>query len=340
MEFNIVVDSQLNRSVTVWLSSGQMLTANEAHPDFEAICDACRLGDEVLVKSLFDIEDTVRRSFNAVSSRVDIHDGQVLFDGKVIDNSLTQTVLRFRQRRESFRPLVAFFERIMDHMDDHVREQLFDWIRDRHLTITDDGRFIAYKGTRPHTVDTGETVYYSIHAGPAMVDGVAVNGHVPNQPGSVVEIERSYVDNRSDVGCSTGLHAGTWDYAANFANGAVLTTIIDPRDVISVPTDCSAQKLRVCRYEVNAVTEQQSDAVLFGDELSDDEALAIDEVLLLPDWIHQVLAEHGLTVLGDLREVTYLELQAMNLGPTAITILAREFAAFNLENSWTDQALR
>ena len=89
----------------------------------------------------------------------------------------------------------------------------------------------------------------SIHKGRGVVDGVEMNGALPNKPGSVLEVSRSYVDSDRTVGCSTGLHAGTMNYASSWGP-TVVAVAINPRDVISVPLDSNFQKLRVARYEV------------------------------------------------------------------------------------------
>jgi hypothetical protein len=50
-------------------------------------------------------------------------------------------------------------------------------------------------------------------------------------------------------GCSVGLHVGTYDYASNFTLN-VLEVHVNPRDVVSVPTDSNWAKVRCCRYVV------------------------------------------------------------------------------------------
>jgi hypothetical protein len=142
-----------------------------------------------------------------------------------------------------FLPLVNFLERVMLNPQAHSREQLYTWLARHEFAITDEGKFVAYKGTK------GDENFTSIHGGPGIVDGVPVE-QVTNKPGSVVEIARSKVQHAPGVACATGLHAGTWSYAKGFAQGAVLEVHIDPRDVVSVPVDCDAQKLRTCRYTV------------------------------------------------------------------------------------------
>lgn len=55
----------------------------------------------------------------------------------------------------------------------------------------------------------------------------------------------------------------------------MLEVVINPRDVVSVPHDCSAQKLRTCRYVVTGVTDQDfgtplKSASTWGDDAYDD----------------------------------------------------------------------
>jgi hypothetical protein len=79
---------------------------------------------------------------------------------------------------------------------------------------------------------------------------------------------------RSDVqhdparSCHTGLHVGTYEYAHSYADAALLTVLVNPRDVVSVPTACGATKMRVCRYVVSddqPTAPQESAAVEEGE---------------------------------------------------------------------------
>jgi hypothetical protein len=118
------------------------------------------------------------------------------------------------------------------------------------LVVDPDGDIIAYKGVGKDKDGNSQ----SLHKGSAFVDGVEFHGHIPNRPGTVVSMPRSEVDPNEMVGCSTGLHAGTHDYAMTYlrwqnANRMILVKI-NPRDVVSVPTDEQDRKMRVSRYTV------------------------------------------------------------------------------------------
>jgi len=249
---------------------GEMHSATDSHPNFQRIKEMCESGDESVV-SLFDISHTAQERFRRLSERVSISNGRIYFDGEEVDNALTQQVVRFiNDGVDDFGPLILFFEKVKTNPNVHSQEQLYRWLADRDFTINPDGNIIAYKGVK--SMEEGdETKYYSISRGTAVVDGETQTGAIPNPLGSVIEMPRSSVQHDPSVGCHTGLHAGTWNYASDFAQGAVLTVEINPRDVVSVPTDCFDQKMRVCRYTVVGVTEQELPASLLVDTASVDD---------------------------------------------------------------------
>lgn len=271
MKYNLVKASDSDDANLTVFVDGEMYVATNTHPNFDRIVAGVVAGDESVVE-LFDVSRVAAQRFERLSERVSVANGRVLFDGDEVDNSLTKQVVRFVDEGvEDFKPLVAFFEKVMTNPNEHSREQLFRWLQRHDFTIAEDGNFLAYKGVRTNATDEG-VKYVSIHSGHAMVDGESFNGNIPNHIGAVVEMPRSVVQHDPSVGCHTGLHAGTWDYAHMFAQGAVLKVTINPRDVVSVPTDCEDQKLRVCRYEVLEVIDApETSAVWYADSDVEDE---------------------------------------------------------------------
>jgi hypothetical protein len=71
-----------------------------------------------------------------------------------------------------------------------------------------------------------------------------------NAPGCVVEMERNAVDDNKDQTCSTGLHFCGMSYLSHFGGERTVIVKINPRDVVSIPSDYNDAKGRACRYEV------------------------------------------------------------------------------------------
>jgi len=238
--------------------------ADSSDPNWEAMVTGV-LADDDSVIDLFDLAGTVSARFEKLTERVSTANGRLYFDGDEVDNGLAKQVIRFLDEDVSdWVPLVNFFEKVQANPNEHSREQLHRWL-DRHdFTITHSGDIVGYKGV------SGDLK--SINSGPGIIDGVSMNGRLPNEPGSIIEIARSAVHHDPSVGCSTGLHVGTFGYASSFGQ-VCLEVHVNPRDVVSVPTDCNDQKVRCCRYTVvDRVESQYGEAVLGGfDWFEDDE---------------------------------------------------------------------
>lgn len=257
MQYNLVVRED-GGNITV-VVDGEMFVADDAHPLWNEIVEAAQAGDENVV-DLFDASRKAASLFENLSERVTVANSRIYVDGDEIDDVYADQIVRFMNEGvEDFKPLVKFLEKVYTNIEAHTRENLSRWLNATGgFTIDEDGDIIGYKGL---TRDGG-----SIHQGPAVVDGKAVNGSVPNAPGSVIEMARSKVEHNPAVGCASGLHVGTWEYASSFARGVIAKVKVNPRDVVSVPTDCAGQKMRVSRYKiVEYVNEAHETAVVPND---------------------------------------------------------------------------
>lgn len=284
-------------NITVF-SNGQMYAATDVHPNWDAIVRGAMANDESVIE-LFDVGQTAQARFERLSDRVTVKNGTVYLDSEPVHNALTEQVVRFiRQGVEDFQPLINFFEKIESNPQEHSREQLFEWLNVHDFTILPNGNFVGYKGVK---VQNDE--YFSISHGTAISDGVEYTGAIPNPLGAVVEMPRSEVQHDPSVGCHTGLHVGTWNYAHDFAQGAVLKVEVNPRDVVSVPTDCGFQKLRTCRYTVLEVIDAPvSDALDYD---YDDEENDYDDEFdnkVLNSWFDGLTAEPVDTRTNHLRQ--------------------------------------
>jgi hypothetical protein len=235
--------------VTVVVDGVPHVAGND-HPNYQEIVRLAAMGDESVV-DLFDLSVVIARKFEQVSDRVSIRDGRVYLDGdeNEVHSALNEQIVEFHKAGVDFMPLVNFYDKIEQNPNPDSREQLYAWLKAHKFTITPEGDLLGYKGVRK----TADGKYQSINHGRAIVNGVEFTGAIPNNPGDVVTMPRSEVEHNPSSGCSRGLHVGTWNYASDFAQGEVLEVVVNPRDVVSVPHDCYAQKLRTCRYVVTGV---------------------------------------------------------------------------------------
>lgn len=264
--YNIVSDPETGgANVTVVIpSTGEFKVASNTHPNFKAIVAELDSGDaDETVAELFDVAQALSTRLQRLSERVTVAGNSVLFDGDPVQSAVEKQILAFLDAGigvDGWDPLVKFLENLDANPQPHSRDQLYTWLERHDFTITDHGYILGYKGVRPDP----EHSYVSINHGPAIVDGKPVNGAVPNYIGATVEIQRSAVQHDPGVACASGLHFGTWDYASGFAQGAVLVVHVNPRDVVSVPTDCNAQKVRTSRYKVVNIIQTPITSPLAG----------------------------------------------------------------------------
>jgi len=249
-------------TITVYVKGGEPMLAHSSHPNFDAILEGVLADDEAVV-DLFDISRTAASRFEKLTERVSVAHGKVYLDNEEVNDAIAEQITRFIDEGvEDWKPLVAFFENVQANPNDHSREQLYNWLSKRDFTITEDGLIVGYKGV---AIDGDQFV--SIHSGRAIVDGEVKTGRIPNYIGAVVEMPRNEVTWDPSIGCHSGLHVGTYEYANSFANGALLQVHVNPRDVVSVPTDCDWAKVRCCRYTViDTIDAPHTVSVLFYDD--------------------------------------------------------------------------
>ena len=171
-----------------------------------------------------------------------VRHGKVYYGGVRIEGGLADTIAEYvMEGNADWEPLALFLDKVMRNPNQHSREQLYEWLKHLSFQINEEGDIIGYKGVN---LD-----YKSSTAGVGIVNGERVNGRLDNSIGNIVSMPRKMVAHNPSVACSVGLHVGTYSYARNFGS-KVIRVVVDPRDVVSVPTDCNGQKLRVCRYKV------------------------------------------------------------------------------------------
>lgn len=270
----------------------RILQVGPTHPNYSRVSelvskfvvpdsDREALAAEIL--ELADLQRVAAESIHQVggviNGRMTIEDGQVMIDHEPVDPVLERHVLEMikengklrkpKKNKANWKAFAKFVDNLYANVSPHVRMQLLGWIESQQsrggFTLTEDGHFIGYKactGTMENPV--------SIHSGAAYVDNVFHRGQIPNPIGAVVTMKRSDVQDDPEVGCSFGLHVGTWDYAKSF--GPILVTVkVNPADVVSVPTECDAQKIRACRYTVLKHAENQEFNTLYADDADWDE---------------------------------------------------------------------
>jgi hypothetical protein len=169
-----------------------------------------------------------------ISDKAYVKDGEVYFNGEVVHTSISARIKECMKFGLPFDNMLRFMENIAANPSYQSQKELFDFLTNKSLPITTDGCFLAYKAVRSD--------YYDKYT-----------GKIYNGIGKRVEMKRPKVDDDRRNECSFGLHVGAIEYVRWYGNGyddKIIYVKVNPKDVVSVPLDHNAQKVRVCEYEV------------------------------------------------------------------------------------------
>lgn len=254
LKFNLVRYDE-GANITV-VHDGEMYTADDAHPLFEEIVEGATNGD-VSVVDLFDTSYRAAEVFADLTERVRVANSRVYVDGFEVEDVFADTLVEYLGSDTSDNDrlaLVNFLEKVYSNVESDIRENLSRWLKAEQFTILPNGNILGYRGLNAN--------YTSRHAGPGIVNGVAVNGNLDNSVGNVLEMDAAMVEHDPSRGCAQGLHVGTYYYATGWAggHGVVVSVEVDPRHVRSVPYDSGDAKMRVSKYTVKETVTAKTDS--------------------------------------------------------------------------------
>lgn len=193
-----------------------------------------------------------KTSPNAEKNGFKISPESVSYLGEELPKSLADKVRAIHEEGLPLSLFEKFWQNLQLNPSSSSVRELYEFLSYKELPLTEDGCFLAYKGLDSNFWSISGNKETKVISGQTNASGKIFNG-----VGEKIEVRRWDVDDNRANHCSFGLHAGSLDYARGFSQGAVVVVKINPKDVVSVPTDCKCQKCRVSAYEVVSVFEQE-----------------------------------------------------------------------------------
>lgn len=242
-----------------------VFVADSFHPHFDAILHGLEWGDPG-VWALFSVGAGIASRFNTITDRVSWNGKSILWDGDVVHSVLAEQLERAIAHGDpdNYIALAKFWEKLESNPSDHSRTQAYDWLACHKFQITPEGDVVGYKGVHSGTEEgTFLSSWASQVAGKpsAFVNGLPVPelSQVPQKVGDIVTMPRSEVVHDPREACRRGLHVATRNYIGYSYGGNLLEVHVNPRDIVSVPTDGQGAKVRVCRYEVARIAVPENE---------------------------------------------------------------------------------
>ena len=230
---------------------GEAYTFDKNHHNYNALIRHLKSGNVEHFEAAYDVASSVEHFCDGY---VHVKNGTLNWNGIPMPELFTDRILDMKKEGFDFDSMLNFMCNLNDNPSDKSILELFDFMQNKNLPITQDGHFLAYKAVRPDFKD----IY---------------SGSIDNSVGEVVEVDRSKVDSNRNKHCGAGLHVGAIDYVTSYGGisldnhdnndsdggNQIVICKVNPADVVSVPSDARFQKLRACRYEVVAVFEDVFD---------------------------------------------------------------------------------
>lgn len=174
---------------------------------------------------------------------IDVSKDQITFNAGgdaqpyVVNNLLTRRIISTISEKgvEGAQSLINFMERLMENPSNRSVEELYGFVEHSDIEINADGYLIVWKKVREN--------YFDIHS-----------NSIDNSPGQEPRVARNMVDENSSNTCSHGLHVCAKSYLDYFGSCSstdrVVRCLLDPKDVVSIPSDYNNSKLRCSGYKV------------------------------------------------------------------------------------------
>ena len=160
-------------------------------------------------------------------------------DAEIRSNPLILRILEAIVENKKPIFLMKFFDKLLENPLKTAVDELFLFLEDNDLPITEDGDFLAYKNVGKN--------YMDCHT-----------GRFDSSIGKIVSMPREDVNPDRKTTCSTGLHFCSQSYLKAYPGEHTMVLKINPKNVVAIPEDYNNAKGRCCEYKVIGETTPET----------------------------------------------------------------------------------
>lgn len=250
-----------NNSITTVIDNVPY-TVDKSSSNYNILIDAYRMGDwEKFANSI-----TPTKVIDVwAGDDLTIKNGEVFFHGTKVGNSIANRIQALISENIPVTVYTAFLENLYDNPSYRAVTEFYEFMENNDLPMTSDGHFLAYRKVRDDYFDCHSKTVPNM-----LADMLEDLYELPYQTGrdevevdiyedglTTISMPRNKVNDDSNIHCSNGLHFCGKDYLNQFSGDRIMIMKINPRDVVSFPTD-DTSKGRCCRYQlVGEITADQ-----------------------------------------------------------------------------------
>lgn len=240
-------------SITVVIA-GDTHSIKKGDPDFDAVRKAVYDEDWDAIPPLCSKGRLVEGWLSSLGEGYTLRDNVVWFHDEQLPPRLNDRIIKMAQKGESPQSLANFWRLLQGNPSNRSVNQLYSFLEHNHIPIDEDGYILAYKAVSPDFKD--------LHS-----------GTVDNSVGQEPSMPRNRISDDPRNACDVGFHVGALSYVQSYgrSNGKIVICRVHPADVVSVPYDHDATKMRVCRYKVIGLYAVELPDTTYSEDWEDDE---------------------------------------------------------------------
>lgn len=216
------------QTITLFLDGKQHVMNNSA-PLFNALFEALKANDVTGIRRSLEVKKSIAEF---EGGKFKLYDNDTLYyNGAEVRHCMVERILAMYKAGVDASPMMRFLENLLTNPSQDSQNELYLFLEHNNLPITDDGHFLAYKYVTSDYKDCySQTLDYRV--------------------GNTIEMPRSEVDANRHNTCSRGLHFCSREYIGDMSYGGrrLMVIKINPRDVVSIPSDYNNSKGRCCKY--------------------------------------------------------------------------------------------
>lgn len=232
------------------------------HPEYTSLVECVRCGDAEDFLRIMTVGNAVE---DWSEGKFSFRSGVLFFEGEQIANQPCERIVNMMKEGWDCKPMLRHLELLYKNVSRRAVQESYKWSSHKGLPIDKEGYMLGYKGV---AIYSGPD-FVDVH-GRTVKDGDLVDKYtrkIRNNVGDTNSMPRRQVCDDHTLGCSAGLHVGTFEYASDWAgsSGKVLLVRFSPEDIVSVPSDCSCSKMRVSQYEIIGIAREILEEPVFTD---------------------------------------------------------------------------
>jgi len=219
-----------NRNITLYLD-GVMTAINFDHPNFDDIKVAIDQEQWCKIKPLVSLKKQIQIAMNG---KIKLTETGIFLEEKELSGAVIDFIVEYANKNAdniSLSAFLKFLEKLLLNPSERAKKELFGFLKAGNIPIAENGNILTYKKITENYLD-------------------CYTKTIDNSIGSIVKMNREDVDPNSSVTCSNGLHVCSYSYLRHFGGERTVICEVNPRDVVSIPDDYNAAKMRCCQYKV------------------------------------------------------------------------------------------